>query len=71
MRRSNWLLADLGEDPYGRHMIYSEHLLFPTQEAAKAIAGSNTSSKKEEETLKAGPYCLVRSVLICSICITV
>tara|TARA_B110000008_G_scaffold192281_1_gene190995 strand:- start:331 stop:1584 length:1254 start_codon:yes stop_codon:yes gene_type:complete len=52
IRRSNWLMADLGEDPYGRHLSYSEHLLFPTEAVAKEITSANTSSKKEEEKLK-------------------
>ena len=52
VRRTNWLLADMGEDPYGRKFNYSEHLLFPTEESAKEVASSNTSSKKEEEKLK-------------------
>jgi len=52
IRRSNWLLADLGEDPYGRHLNYTEHLLFPTEAMAKEVASANTSSKKEEEKLK-------------------
>ena len=52
IRRSNWLLADLGEDPYGRHLNYSEHLLFPSEEVAKEVTSANTSSKKEEEKLK-------------------
>ena len=34
-------------------MNFSEHLLFPTEQAAKSMASSNTSSKKEEEKLKA------------------
>ena len=45
-------MADLGEDPYGRHLSYSEHLLFPTEAVAKEITSANTSSKKEEEKLK-------------------
>ena len=52
IRRSNWLLADLGEDPYGRHLNYSEHLLFPSEQVAKEVTSANTSSKKEEEKLK-------------------
>lgn len=32
IRRSNWLLADLGEDPYGRSLNYTEHILFPDEE---------------------------------------
>ena len=52
IRRSNWLLSDLGEDPYGRKFNYTEHLIVPTEAAAKALASSNTSSKKEEEKLK-------------------
>ncbi|EEH60243.1 uncharacterized protein MICPUCDRAFT_37936 [Micromonas pusilla CCMP1545] len=53
VRRSNWLLSDLGAEPMGRKMNFSEHLLFPTEQAAKSMASSNTSSKKEEEKLKA------------------
>jgi len=54
IRRSNWLLAEMGAPggAYGRRLSYLEHLLFPSEEAAKAIAGSATSSKKEEEKLK-------------------
>ena len=53
IRRTNWLLMDLGEDPYGLRFNYSEHLLFPDEASAKAAASANTSSKKEEEKLKA------------------
>lgn len=35
IRRSNWLLADLGEDPYGRRFNYTEHLLFPSEEVSE------------------------------------
>jgi short subunit dehydrogenase-like uncharacterized protein len=52
IRRSNWLLMDMGEDPYGMKFNYSEHLLFPDEASAKAAASANTSSKKEEEKLK-------------------
>ncbi len=53
IRRSNWLLMDMGEDPYGLKFNYSEHLLFPDEASAKAAQAANTSSKKEEEKLKA------------------
>ena len=53
IRRSNWLLMDMGEDPYGMKFNYCEHLLFPDEASARAAASANTSSKKEEEKLKA------------------
>ena len=52
IRRSNWLLADLGEDPYGRSLNFTEHLLFPSEETAREVSSANTSSKMEEEKLK-------------------
>ncbi len=53
VRRSNWLSRNMGGVPYGRNMNYLEHLLLPSEEHARALQQSNTSSKKEEEKLKA------------------
>ena len=52
IRRSNWLLRDLGEKPYGRKLNYLEHLIMPTEQSAKDLQQSNTSSKAEEEKLR-------------------
>jgi short subunit dehydrogenase-like uncharacterized protein len=52
IRRSNWLLRDLGEKPYGRRLNYLEHLIMPSEQAAKDLQKSNTSSKAEEEQLR-------------------
>ena len=43
----------MGGVPYGKNMNYLEHLLLPSEEHARALQQSNTSSKKEEEKLKA------------------
>jgi|TARA_B110000305_G_scaffold54836_1_gene60502 short subunit dehydrogenase-like uncharacterized protein len=53
VRRSNWLSRNMGGVPYGKNMNYLEHLLLPSEEHARALQQSNTSSKKEEEKLKA------------------
>ena len=52
VRRSNWLMRDLGMSPYGRQLNYLEHLIMPSEESAQALQKSNTSSKAEEEKLR-------------------
>ena len=53
IRRSNWLSRNMGGVPYGRNLNYLEHLILPSEEHARALQQSNTSSKMEEEKLKA------------------
>ena len=50
VRRTNWLLADMGEDPYGRKFNYSEHLLFPTEESAKEVAWSSPAPRRRRRS---------------------
>jgi short subunit dehydrogenase-like uncharacterized protein len=52
VRRANWLLRDLGQEPYGRSLNYLEHLIMPSEKSAKDLQQSNTSSKAEEEKLR-------------------
>lgn len=64
VRRSNALLADLGNRPYGRRLNFLEYSMLPPymvtelkEKGMEALLGKNTSAEGEKEALKAqGKY---------------